>query len=396
MNKKIMGSILMILGTTFGAGMIALPVVTAHESFTMSFFLLTISWLIMTVGAYSLLEVNLTLPPNTNMISMAEKTLGKWGKSFTWLIYLLLLYILICAYLSGISDIIQSILLKLHLTIPSYIATLIGLFTFGIIVYKGINVVDQVNRVLMSFKIVAYILLVILISGHINISPIFKGDYEIHNNVLMVMLTSFGYAIILPSLRHYLNSDKKTLRSVVLVGSLLPLLFYAIWIFVIQGLIPKEGDLSLAHLITSSHTNSQLMHSVSTKLQVSWLSAIANLFISICAATAFLGVSICLTDFIADGLKISKTEKKGIWIYVIAFLPPLLIVLIAPGIFIKALSYAGILCLILLILLPLTMLYSSRYKLGMREHTLLPFGKGFVVINLLVGLVLLTVNIYQI
>lgn len=395
MDKKVFGCILMILGTTFGAGMLALPVVTANESFTFSMALLVFSWLMMTIGAYALLEVNLALPSNTNMISMAEKTLGTLGKLITWIVYLLLLYSLICAYLSGISDIIQSLLMKFNLTLSRSFTTIIGLLIFGLIVYKGIGTVDKVNQLLMSIKLIAYFILVSLISTHITINPIFEGDYQFHHNAFMVMLTAFGYAIILPSLRHYLDSNKNMLKKVVLIGSLLPLLFYTVWIFVIQGLIPKTGSDGLVSMITSSHTNSMLMYSVSTKLNVSWLSTIINLFISICAATAFLGVSICLTDFIADGLKLSKQGHSRFWIYTISFLPPLLIVLVFPGIFIKALSYAGILCLILLIILPLTMLYVSRYKLGMKDHILLPYGKGLVISTLLVGFLLLSVNLYH-
>lgn len=395
MNRKAFGCILMILGTAFGAGMLALPVVTAHETLTMSLTLLVFSWLIMTIGAFSLLEVNLWLPANTNMISMAHRTLGTYGRSFTWIIYLLLLYSLICAYLSGISDIIQGLLSTIHTPIPSWIATLLGLGLFGTVVYKGIGTVDLLNRGLMSFKLIAYFAIVLLVGRHIHLKPLFTGDYAFHNNAFMVMFTSFGYAIILPSLRNYVDSNKVLLKKVVLVGSLLPLLFYGVWIIIIQGLIPKEGADGLSGMM-SSHTNSMLMQSISSKVNIGWVSSVANLFISICAVTAFLGVSICLTDFIADGLKMKKAGGTGILVYAIAFLPPLLIVLLSPEIFIQALNYAGILCILLLIILPLMMLYFGRYRLGLTDHVLLPYGKRLVIISLLTGIGLLMINIMDV
>src|SRR5690349_12424057 len=170
MNKKIIGSVLMILGTSVGAGMLALPVVTAHESIPMSFLMLIVSWGVMTIGAFFILEVSFWLDPNTNMISMADKTLGTWGRLSTWVIYLLLLYSLICAYLSGISDIIQGLLAYIHLDIPRWLSTVSGLLLFGLIVQRGIGFVDVVNRGLMSIKLMAYLILTFFIIKNINIS----------------------------------------------------------------------------------------------------------------------------------------------------------------------------------------------------------------------------------
>jgi tyrosine-specific transport protein len=394
MYKKIIGSILMILGTSVGAGMLALPIVTAHESVVMSMLLLFFSWFIMTVGAYSLLEVNLWLKPNTNMISMAGLTIGRFGKIFTWIIYLLLLYSLVCAYLSGLSDVLQSLLLSIDIQIPRWSATILVLLFFGSIVYRGIHSVDLVNRGLMSIKLGGFFILIAVISQHINLTIPFEGGYQWKNSAFMVMLTSFGYAIIIPSLRHYLD-DEKILKKVVLIGSLIPLLLYAIWIFVIQGLIAKTGDGGLISMISSDNTNSMLMNTMSAKINTPLVTQIIKLFISICAVTSFLGVSICLTDFIADGLSLQKKSKSGIVIYLVAFLPPLLVVLISPGIFVTALHYAGIWCLLLLIIIPLLMLYWGRYHRGFQQKMLLP-GKGFLFSSMIVGIYLLVLNILQV
>jgi len=391
--SKIFGCILMILGTAFGAGMLALPVVTAHETMTVSLALLFFSWLIMTIGAFSLLEVNLWLPANTNMISMARKTLGSFGESCTWIVYLLLLYSLLCAYLASISDILQRVFASAHLFLSSSVTTCLVLLLFGAIVYKGIAAVDMINRGLMSIKLIAYVVIVVLISRYVNIKPLLIGDYQFHNSAFMVMFTSFGYAIILPSLRNYLGNNPLLLKKVVLIGSFLPLFFYSVWIIVIQGLLGKDA---LIQMMNSPHINSVLMESISTTIHTGWIASITSLFISICAITAFLGVSVCLTDFIADGLKRQNKKRNKMMVFAIAFLPPLFIVLVFPGIFIKALNYAGILCLLLLIILPLLMLYFGRYKLKFKTERILPYGKKAVLFSLLAGTCLLIVNIKQV
>ncbi len=389
MNKKAIGSVLMILGTSVGAGMLALPIVTAHLSFSMSIFLLFFAWLLMTVGAFSVLEVNLWLPSATNMISMANKTIGPWGKAITWIVYLLLLYSLICAYLSGLGDIIQSLIANLQFEISRWSATILGLFLFGMIVYRGIGSVDVVNRGLMSIKFIAYLLLVTLVAKHIDIDFVFEGNYQWQNSAFMVMLTSFGYAIIVPSLRAYLNSDTKLLKRVILIGSTIPLIIYVFWIFVIQGIITKTG---LIAMLSSSQPNSLLMSHINEVVNTTWLSNVAKLFISICAVTSFLGVSVCLTDFIADGLSIKKSGKSAFIVYGMTYIPPLIIVLLLPGAFIKALHYAGTLCLILLIIIPLAMLYRGRYKHGFQKATILPLGKIFILACLIVSMMLVMMS----
>ena len=64
MNSKMIGSVLLIVGTAIGAGMLALPIATAQLGFAGSIILLFVSWFVMTGGAFLLLEVNLWMPPN--------------------------------------------------------------------------------------------------------------------------------------------------------------------------------------------------------------------------------------------------------------------------------------------------------------------------------------------
>lgn len=392
MNKKAIGSVLMILGTSIGAGMLALPVVTAHENISMSLLLLVTSWIVMTMGALSLLEVNLWLKPGTDLISMTRATLGVPGKILTWIIYLLLLYSLICAYLSGTSDILKTLLTNIDIKIPHWLSTLISLAIVSTIVGRGIGSVDLVNRGLLSIKLIAYLILIALTATHLKLNWAFQGDYQWHNNAMMLMLTSFGFAIIVPSLRTYLDSDQQLLKKVVLIGSLLPLVIYAVWMLVIQSIIPRHGTAGLIEMITSDQTNSMLMQSISLVLHTSISTQITKLFISICAITSFLGVSICLTNFVADGLNTATHTKSKLLVYAVSYLPPLLIVFISPGIFIRALSYAGILCLLLLIIIPLAMLYVGRYRLKLGGKQIMPGGKKVIIGLLGLGVGLLLVN----
>lgn len=363
-NLKVVGGILMMLGTSVGAGMLALPIASANDGYVTTIVLLIATWSIMTFGALLILEVTTWLPENTNLISMSRFTLGKPGQIISWISYLLLGYSLLCAYISGNSDILQGLITFLvSIEIPRWTSTVLVVLLFGYIVYRGIYSVDIVNRLLMGSKIILYLLLILIIAPHINTDLLLASSMpkKIHIDTIMVMITSFGFAIIIPSLRSYFKSDDRKLRLVVLFGSLIPLVIYIVWISLIQGILTSE---ELSYLANSKNAITELSNLLYIKLHNYYLVTSIRCFTSICAATSFLGVALCLCDFLTDGMKLNKNTIKGSWVYIVTFIPPLLVVLFAPNAFIVALSYAGIFCIILLTLLPALMVWKNRKTHG--------------------------------
>ena len=303
----------------------------------------------MTIGALLVLEVNLRLPPGSNMITMAKSTLGLPGQIISWISYLLLLYSLLSAYIAGGSDIFQAILLNINIKLPNTATSVIYTSLFSLVVYSGIQAVDYVNRGLMFGKLGIYILLVSIISPHVNLKSLHQGSLQTITASLMILIASFGFASIVPSLREYLHSDRHALRKVIVFGSLIPLTCYIIWNAIIMGVIPREGDNGLIALNINGHTTSGLILALSKEIHNEWIDGFFSFFSSICMVTAFLGVSIGLFDFLADGLKLRKSGVQGKSTLALTFLPPLTIALFYPDIYLHALSYAGICCVMVVI-----------------------------------------------
>jgi tyrosine-specific transport protein len=355
MNSKLLGGILLVVGTTIGAGMLALPIATAELGFWGSVILLVSCWIVMTTCAFLFLEVNLWLPPNSNLISMAGATLGKTGQSVAWVTYLVLLYSIICAYIAGGGDLFHYILATSGIQIPQALAAVIFTMLFGTVVYYGIKSVDYVNRGLMFGKMGALLLLICLILPFISSVNLNSGEFKhiVAPSSLTVTAVSFGCLMIIPSLRTYFDADVKTLRKAILIGTLIPLICYIAWDMVIMGIIPIDGESGLKPMMHSSNTNSDLVAALSS----------AKFFTSICMATSFLSISLSLSDFLADGLKIKKQGLKGnTVVFATTFLPPLALVIFYPNIFLLGLEFAGISVFILMILLPPLMTWAGRYR----------------------------------
>ena len=392
MRSRSLGAVLLILGTSIGAGMIALPVAAAQENFISSLGLLFVSWLFMTFGAFALLETTLWFGKDKNIVSMAKATLGRPGQILTWVVYLFLLYSLLCAYISGISDVIHVLLWHLGIHSSHWMEIVLSVVLLGYVIYRGIKWVDLLNRGFMSVKFVIYLIIGAVTIGKLNVGHLDYSGSSIHLSTLMVMITSFGYAIIIPSLVDYLGRDAHRIRKVVLVGSFIPIVVYAIWIAIIQGVIPRD---ELIHIANQGRTVVELIAAMQQHTGTLWIANMANIFMSICALTSFLGVSLSLVDFLADGTKIDKRSKKGSLVYVLAFLPPMLIVLVDPNIFVKALSYAGIFCVILLIIIPIAMVACGRYWRKYHHSFRVPGGWISLAIAMILAIILVIILITQ-
>lgn len=393
MKSRFIGGILLIVGTSIGGGMLALPVANAATGFWQSSLFLLLCWAIMTLGALFILEANLYLPQGKNMLSMAAATLGSPGLLTAWLSYLFLLYTLLSAYISGGADVFGNLFSRIGLPINEWQASTLFTIVFGIIVYGGIRQVDFFNRGLMFGKLAVYFILVLLIAPHIQLNYLQGGNYQYITGTVMILITSFGFAIIVPNLRDYFNDDIVLLRKVVFIGSLIPLLCYLAWDAVIIGSLPTTGDTGLAALMHDEHTTSALATTLSNTVQSTVISSLFNFFTSICMLTAFLGVSLCLISFLADGLNLEQRGKQGLGLFLLTFVPPLLVVIYYPGAYIQALSYAGIFCVILLLLLPALMTVFGRKKFTPRYTV--PGGKISQWIVIISSILLLSNSIWE-
>lgn len=383
MNSKLFGGILLVVGTTIGAGMLALPVATAQLGFWGSIVLLLGSWAIMTACAFLFLEVNLWLPPNSNLISMAGATLGKSGQLVAWVFYTILLYSILCAYIAGGGDLFHYILTNLGIHVSAGIASILFTALFGIIVYFGIRMVDYANRGLMFGKLGALVLLILLIMPYVIPSNLDTGAF-IHitsPSTITVVTVAFTSLMIIPSLRTYFGEDVKSLRISIFLGTLIPLICYIAWELVILGVIPFEGTPGLKEMMTSSSSNSDLVSALGVLLHKDNINMLAKFFTAICMATSFLSVSLSLSDFLADGFKVAKKGWGSIFIFAVTFVPPVLIVLFYPDAFMRGLSFAGICCFILMMLLPPLMVWVGRYRFAMSSDSSyqVPGGKVLLV-----------------
>ena len=386
MRKNLIGGILLIVGTSVGGGMLALPMAVATLSYDHSLLLFISMWLLTLCGALYLLEVNLWLPAGANLISMARHTLGRPAEALTWLAYLLLLYTLLSAYSAGGADLINQGLHYAGITVPTVMARSGFALIMAAILFFGVRAVDGVNRLLMFAKLFIFILLVVVLVPQVQAKHLMGYSPQI-KPVLLVVVTAFGYGSIVPTLRSYFDSDVRSLRLAIVIGSMMPLLGYLAWNLAVKGTIGSE---LLGQWQGHAQAVSHLTQSLSAIVDSAWFTTIAAVFTTLCISTSFLGVGLGLTDFIADGLQVNKTGRSAWLVLVIAVAPPLCVVLFYPAVFIPALAFAGLCCVYLLLFLPALMVTVGRYRQDrLRGHWQVWGGKPLAFLVLLLSAVLL-------
>lgn len=361
-TNRFLGSILLIGGTSIGAGMLALPVTTAMYGFFPSILLFVLCWLCMMTTGLLMLEVNLWLKPGSNIISMAQQTLGVSGRIVAWATYILLFYSLMAAYVSGMGDLVnKAVSTTFHFNISTGTGSLLLIILVGSAVYFGMHWVDYLNRAFFFGKFITYVAVVIAVSPFVSMPQLTPTHFNGAWLALPVIITSFGFQNTIPGLRVYLNDDVKKLRLAILIGSTIPLFIYILWEFVIIGVVPVEGKEGLLAILASGQPATGLGASLEHILQNNWILNLFKAFTLCAIVTSFVGVSFSLYDFLIDSFSIKRDKKGRTLALVMTFLPPLIFAFVYPDGFIFALGYAGIFVAILLGILPALMSWSGRH-----------------------------------
>lgn len=368
---------LLIAGTSIGGGMLALPVLTSLAGFLPSMVVYLLCWLFMTCTGLLFIEIALCMDKGANIISMSQRTLGNAGKAFSWVLYLGLFYCLSVAYIVGCGDLVAQLFKGL---ISEQVAPFLFVLVFMPFVFAGMRVVGRLNIFLMFGLIASFFAFLALGFPFVKTELLAYSDWSMSLFALPIAFAAFSYHGIVPSLVEYMGHDAGRLRKTLFIGTSITFVTYAIWQWLIQGIIPTEGPGGLAEALAQGQNAVQPLKNF---IQVPIVYWVGQYFAFFALVTSFFGVALGLMDFLADGLNIKKTTGGKVLLCALIFVPPLAIAYSHPHIFLTALDYAGGYgCALLLGLLPILMVWSARYRAdGLHPpQELLPGGKPMLLL----------------
>lgn len=390
-SGSLLSGILLISGTSIGAGMLALPVVTSHAGFLPSLVISSLCWLFMMATGLLFLEVTLWMKDGANVLSMAKRFLGKPGVIFAGISFVFLYYCLMIAYLSGVSPLFG---LALETLFNSSLHPLFSYWIFGAflitIVAFGAKMIDRSNFVFMIGLIIAYILLLGMGVNEVHFSFLQRRDWTMTLFAAPTLFSAFGFHNVIPSISTYLRRNRKKLRLSIIIGTMIPFVVYVLWQWLIIGTLPQNV---IAEIESQGTPIGSALEHITQNL---WFSTLTNYFAFFAIITSILGVALSMVDFIGDGLGAKRTGLSRLWLTLLVFLPPMLMGANHPALFVTALGIAGGFGEALLNgLLPISLVWMGRYHFHLPGERMVFGGKAMLVLLTLFTLLTMGVEIFH-
>lgn len=359
---SVFGGMLLIVGSCIGVGMLGLPILTGLAGFVPTLLLCFLAYVFMTTTALYLIEVGSWFHHESNLSTMIQKTLGPFWRSLSWMLYLFLFYSLIVAYVAQSGIHLSSVLdTFFSIQMPNWVGSLGFVLLFGWIIFLGTYFVDHMNRYLMLGKIIAFLVTIFVGMQYVqkeNLTTVLP-NYMYFS--LPILVISFGFHNMIPSLNSYLGGDTKRVKKAIIGGATLTLVIYLIWEFVAIGILPLQGE---GGLIASYKNAADAAQAINSYVHSTTLSTASQALALFAILTSFLTQTLSLVHFLADGIK--KSHQRNISLCLLALVPSLLCAIAYPQIFYGALNFAGGVCTVILFgLIPALMIYQGRFKQGL-------------------------------
>lgn len=383
--------ILLVTGTCVGAGMLALPVVTGMAGFMPAMAINLVCCLFMMATGLLFLEATLWMDDGANVLSMAQRFFGPIGKIIGGATFLFLYYCFEVSYSAGGSPLMAKMIEQIFgLRIHGIISHLLFGLIFGMIVFLGTKVLNRLNWILMIGLFMAYFLLIWKGAQEVKSELLQRSNWSLSLAAAPILFGAYGYHNLLPSMATYMKRNAFRLRVAIIGGTLLPFMIYSLWQWMIIG------TLSLEQIQGADERGEPITEVFQSVIGHPWLSQLGEFFGFFALATSFLGVSLSMVDFLADGLNIRRTGLTRILLCFVVFVPPAFFAAANPGIFIEAIGIAGGFGeAILNGLFPIGMVWIGRYKLGLHSAGKLPGERPMLILLGLITLLIIGIEAHH-
>jgi tyrosine-specific transport protein len=327
----------LIVGNLIGAGILALPINTGLAGFFPALLGLIVTSAAMYYSAIILSREAVARQETTfNYPSLYQTYLGTAGKWVAVVANLIILYGLLTAYLTGITSIVSNLF---HLSV-SPVWVMLGFFTVvTLISMAGIEKIQKYIAVLVAVKCVAFVVIVFMAGSHIKTQNLTHVNWPLFTCGIPILVTAFHFHNIIPAVCETLKWNQKVISRTMLIGMTLGFLMNATWLLVGIGVLPLDD--SSVGLVNAFMKNLPATIPLSMMIGSQMFMLFAMFFAMVAITTAYLANGMGLIGFMDDLTSHHLGRTSPLLSRVLAFGPPLLIALIYPDIFLKAIDFAG-------------------------------------------------------
>ncbi|PIS21240.1 hypothetical protein COT51_03770 [candidate division WWE3 bacterium CG08_land_8_20_14_0_20_41_15] len=359
MNKRLIGAISLLVGTTIGVGIFGLPYAISRVGFPLGilfFLVIGIANLILNL-AYA--ELILSTPGDHQLPGYAEIYLGKVWKVVASIFLTFVLYGVLLAYLIKIGELLNFLFPFLP---PAILAVGFYLITSGIVFFGG-KLVVRISGVGAFLLLVLISCLIAFGAWSVKIENLLLVPASLGANLLLpygVLIFALSGSAIIPEVEEAVREKRQDLFRAIVIGSLIPTIIYLIFSAVVIG-------------ISGTEIKEDAVLSLLTALPL-WVISFGAILGSLAIFNASLNTRLVISEMFRRDFGLSK---KLAWI--LSCLPPLLIYLLGVRSFIKVISLIGSLGLGVSGGLIILSLVRARYQSSRQPESKLRLGNSILI-----------------
>lgn len=296
---SVFGAVALITGSSVGAGILALPEVSAPAGFVPSSAALVACWGLLTLEALVMAEVNVAVGSRdgngykpTTLTQAASATLGSGGSALATGAYLLTSYTMLVAYMCKGNDVTASILSTVLDGCGDLPPQLFGALFAGsmsVILSAGdTETIDKSNRWLTACLLGVFLYIVVGGASAADFSWLaVTRNWEAVGEAMPILFLALVYHDLVPLVCSYLGGDLKRIRQALVIGGSVPLTMFLSWNAVALSMAPPDAGLaSVEPLLLLSQQGLPMVD------------AAVSAFSLLAIATSFIGTFLGLTTYL--------------------------------------------------------------------------------------------------
>jgi tyrosine-specific transport protein len=164
---------------------------------------------------------------------------------------------------------------------------------------------------------------------------------------------------------------------------------YFLWNFVMLGILPEPNSSSFASVASESDMITEMLERTTESTSVIFVAKVFSFFAIL---SPFMSCTMSFVDFLKDGFKVRKKSYE-LLVYGLVLIPPTLLTLSYPHLFLKALGFAGGFADVMLFgVLPVLIVWIGRYVKKVEGPYMVIGGKLFLSFILILSISFLTIT----
>lgn len=327
---------LLLAGNMIGSGLLALPICIGIAGSNAALFGLIFVWLMMMftglVIAYHMTQTNMR---NADIPSFFSTFLGSKFKWVAIIANLIMLYGLLVAYLSGTTSILLN---TFHLPMNPILMVCLVFLVMTLLNIFGLQVVRYGTTFFMLILACSFVYLVAKTGTQVNPINLTHSHWLFLAVGFPVLVNAYNCHNLVPTVCHLLNFNLRRIYTTIIIGLTIGFIVNTLWTMAVIGAMPLHGDNGL--LYAFAH-NFPATISLSHQLGKHFYTMMSVVFALLAIMTSYVTVGASACNFIRDLRSKYLTVKSRYFDLLLAFLPPLIITLFFPNVFLSVQGVIG-------------------------------------------------------